>query len=268
MGKTNSSSQTEEPVTRKRLIHDYVNMPKCPDFTSTETNVEIMKNELQIKHIKLKASFPKVMKDVMNNKHNLFLIQHELYRNNHSVTPYYKISDRAILDSWLKLIMLHHLEHHVYARLAKGEFGVAIQAIRDIPKGTYVFENTSGICHLYHPVKIKDHEVNDDAIKTLLNDFYLSFTSDSIEYPIPILGPNMIDMSFFLNHDDPGNIKIDISKASDHCDMSSYIAARDIQKDEFLTINYAQFAQNNSDRRKLLERMPFLKNLSPFKNGF
>lgn len=274
-------------------------LPKCEfDVNSIKTySCKLFsEEEPKIKAILLKRTAPQLIKNIFNTKHHRQIIQHvlqntiqgiqgiqdiqdiqdiqEKYKLNSKTTGYGYDYD-VVLKSWLKLFMLHHLEHHVFARLANGEHGVSIKAIRTIPEGTRVFENMSGQCTLYHPIDITEDEINDgdsdNSIKELLNDFYLQLNGNDVTYPIPAMGPNMIDMSFFLNHASKGNIRIDT--AAD-CDMSSYVSSMEIEKGSTLTINYLEFTKKNDrpdevDPKKvvnLVNRMPFLASLDPFNN--
>jgi hypothetical protein len=253
-------------------------LPLCINFNILN-NLECDFNERIsiIKKINIRQSASKNIKDIFKNPHNLKLIEEQLLLQNIIVEQYYKISSnyQEILNSWLKLIMLHHLKFHVYTRLANGEYGVRIKAIRDIPKDTILFQTTSGKCTNYDPINITLSEVNDfnidEGTKNILDDFYLYLTENNITYPIPALGPNIIDLSFFLNHDCNGNISI---ISDDNCDMSSYMNIRKIKKCETLTINYVEFAKNYNGEininklNNLVNRMPFLVNLEPFKDQF
>lgn len=270
------------------------------NFKTAKNNTCFQNIKLKIKTIKIKRNAPKVIKDVLNYEHNLKLIQSKLekstshsniFKTTQNNLLIFKISNntnyKEILNSWLKLIMLHHLKYHVYARLKNGEYGVSIVAIRDIPKGTRVFENTAGPCTMYYPITINNSAYEQsntkdergklvgDPTRDLLNDFYLSLLTDGkAEYPIPVLGPNMIDMSFFLNHSyDNNNIMIENSNQTRHCDMSSYVAKNNIKEGDTLNINYAEFALDDQNINKiklenLVGRMKFLKDLYPFKNQF
>lgn len=292
----------------------YQELPACPaNINLGEKDCETKKLSLQainamvgIRLIKLKRNAPMIIKNVINNPHNLLLIQNELSQSKpllieqhvleqiieaKSKDKKYKLifqistggNYKTVLNSWLKLIMLHHLKYHVYTRLTKGTHGVAIQAIKDIPIGARVFENTAGPCSLYYPISIKEKDdfnvhIKDtaaslDPTKELLNDFYLSLLSTGVEYPVPVLGPNTIDMSFFLNHDYDGNIAIENTKNTEKCDMSSYITVKPINKKTLLTINYAEFALESEHISKekvenLVNRMQFLVDLEPFTGKF
>jgi hypothetical protein len=274
-------------------------LPECLDIATacngnsckiTTINNTIINNvkykDIKIKKIEFKINNdeknePKLKYDVLNNLHNLLLIQEKLMtqllspNTRNKVKANYFINNKETLDSWLKFIMLHHLKYHVFTRLARGEFGVGIQAVKLIPKDTLIFKTTASDCLTYHPVTLTVSEVAeiDKGTKSILDDFYLSLSDveDKIAYPIPLLSPNAIDMSFFLNHDCNGNIVMDDS--NDSCDMSSYKAKTDISKDCFLTINYAEFGKigNDYDQNKmenLLKRMTFLIGIEPFKKEY
>ena len=263
-------------------------LPKCNCKSIKEYDCrEPPKDEPQIKAILLKRTAPQLIKNIFNTKHHRQIIEHVLQDQGQEVKEKYKLNTTTndyenILESWLKLFMLHHLEHHVFARLAPGEHGVSIKAIRDIPQGTRVFENMSGQCPLYHPIDITEDDIIGSplSIKELLNDFYLQLNTDEnnqsvttkVTYPIPAMGPNMIDMSFFLNHAESGNIRIDNNSG---CDMSSYVSSTEIIQGTPLTINYLEFTKkdgsddvDDNKLKNLVDRMPFLKDLDPFKTLF
>lgn len=163
----------------------------------------------------------------------------------------------------LKLLMIHHLQHHVHARLGKTDYGVGVLAIRDIPKGMPIFDNLLTKCATYSPVSISNtnvkkvnsriHKPNEKEtpIESLLADFFLQ-TGQKINYPIPLYGPNSIDTSFYLNHSYCPNLTI--TYPSD-CDMSVYVAAKDISAGEQLTIDYTTFGFTDDE---IKARMPFL----------
>lgn len=267
--------------TQPAACKQYPDLPLCTninfDFKCTTQST----TPITLKSIKIKRNAPKIIKEVLNSAHNRALIQAALTNQNTQLKENYRINPtdtyNKILHSWLKLIMLHHLKHHVFARLAKGDHGVQIVAVKDIPAGTRVFQTTRASCRLYFPVEVTDTQVEtalqgDKAVKEILNDFFLQLEDNSAVFPIPVLGPNTIDMSFFLNHAYPGNIGIE---AEGYCDMSSYIAISEIPKDTPLSINYAEFCKGSNEQQmskqkleNLVNRMQFLLNLAPFQGKF
>jgi SET domain-containing protein len=90
-------------------------------------------------------------------------------------------------------------------------------------------------------------------VYSLLKDFCLGSQKNDMYFPVSALGPNALDISFFLNHSDAPNVAIDFKG----CDMSYYIAGRDIKQGEELTIDYKQFDFPDS---LMIEHMPFLFN--------
>lgn len=165
-------------------------------------------------------------------------------------------------DACLKLLMIHHLQHHVHARLAKSNFGVGVFAIRDIPMGMPIFDNLLTKCATYKPVTIDTNNVNlvnskiqsgKAPIQSLLADFFLQ-KGKQITYPVPVYGPNSIDTSFYLNHSDKPNLEITYPA---ECDMSVYVAARNIEAGEELSIDYTKFG---FEPEEICARMPFLTN--------
>jgi SET domain-containing protein len=155
------------------------------------------------------------------------------------------------LNEILKELMMRHLERDVVARLGKSEYGVGVFAFRKIVKGQQPFMTLAGPCINYHLVRVESEKVKeiDTPLNSYLSDFYLS---PSTMYPIPALGPNTIDLGFYLNHSDTPNLDI---KDIDECEYSVYIANRDIEPEEELTIDYCHFGL----KREVIEnQMPFL----------
>ena len=137
-----------------------------------------------------------------------------------------------------KEILRDHLQNRVVARLGKSQYGVGVFAFRDIPKGMYPFTTPYGKCVPYHTISFSKKEVSDldptGNLMSLMVDFFLD--SDG-NFPIPALGPNAMDISFYLNHSETPNLGID----NKSCDMTSYFATRDIKAGEELAINYCEF---------------------------
>ena len=280
-------------------------LPKVNDADLYALDCKNIANNI-IKKITLKRNAPSLIKDIFNSEHNLKVIEgciSQMSTQNSTIVlkTHYTLNCKTaanydyddIVNSWLKLLMLHHLKHHVFTRLASIDYppfknangndviirGVAIKAIKDIPESTRVFENMRGNCSLYYPVDISEDNANKfvngdkNPIKELLNDFFLQLNGDDVIYPVVALGPYAIDMSFFLNHSfDDENVRDDDSEKK--CDMSSYITTRVINKNEYLNINYVRFTLdgygnvNKTKLDNLLKRMPFLKTLEPFKSKY
>lgn len=163
-------------------------------------------------------------------------------------------------NACLKLLMIHHLKHHVHARLGKSNFGVGVFAIRDIAKGMPIFDNLLTKCATYNPVTIDANNVKQvnsrvksgkTPIESLLADFFLQ-SGKQITYPVPVYGPNSIDTSFYLNHSETPNLTITYPE---YCDMSVYVAARQIDAGEELSIDYTKFGFKQEE---IQQRMPFL----------
>lgn len=295
---TMDNAQTETCGDSQCTSLPEINTDLLNSFLESKTICELS-IPAQIHKIVIKRNAPQLIKDIFNSEHNRKVIEDFLnYIKKYNtkdlvISPKYVMNCQtqyydSIVKSWLKLLMLHHLKYHVFTRLASIDYpsngndvivrGVAIQAIRKIPKGTRVFENMRGNCSLYYPIDISEGNADtfenvtkENPIKALLNDFFLQLNSDNVIYPVMALGPNAIDMSFFLNHSfDTENIKDDDNESK--CDMSSYITTRDIEKGEYLNINYIRFTLDSNGKvsktklDNLLNRMPFLKTLKPFDN--
>lgn len=207
--------------------------------------------------------------NIFNTLHNRYILQQFINKKNHNsnidITKNYKVKIHRpeTKKALMKLLMMHHIEHHVFARLATTHHGVGIVAIKDIPEGTPIFDNIQTQCVNYDPLDITTQNVdkfkNKDPIIKLMDDFFLS--QKEKVYPIPLLGPNSMDISFYLNHSKTPNLSITYP---DECDMSVYIAKMDITVGSPLTIDYTTFGIDESvlTNRK---SMAFLKAPPPAK---
>ena len=164
-------------------------------------------------------------------------------------SPYILKLHRNVRKDVIHMLMLHHLHHHVYARVYKTNFGVGVMAIKDIPANVSVFDTMMSRCPKYLPIHISPTEAAalDPATREMLGDFFLGPRG---EYPVPIMGPNTIDVSFYLNHSLLPNLDI---RYLEGCDMSVYVTRQPVVKGQELTIDYRQF-----DIKNIQERMPFL----------
>lgn len=154
----------------------------------------------------------------------------------------------------LKAILINHLKTGVVARLGYSKMidGIGVFAIKPIKAGTFVFATTASNCNdaeYIIPITNKDLGVNDKAVKKLLNDFFIDTNGTN---PVPLLGPNSMDISFYLNHNENSNLTIRF----DCGNYTTYVASRDILEGEELFINYCDF---NIDKNILVKYMPFLQ---------
>ncbi len=196
-------------------------------------------------------NIPNTVREILNTPHNKALL-YSSYRNGMFQRSNAQITIRTqnILNRCLKEIVLHNLKYHTVARLFKSTYGVGVVAIKPIAKGTRIFDTTLG-CLPCNPVMISKNEIgNNEGLETLLNDFLVpSLENGELHYPVPMLGLNGIDISFFLNHSEDCNVE---SISTGNCDMSVYAAKRDIQIGEELTLDYKKFGN------VIRQTMPFL----------
>lgn len=221
-------------------------LPKCTFYHDRPMITKIDCSDLSVSKFHLQ---------ILNTKHNRNLI--------YSLTKYEGDIEfnKNEVEECIKIIVTHNLKYHVCARLFKSEYGVGVQAIRNIPKKTYIFDNTLGSCIQYHPVSFTEKEVEDAAgptVSAYIKDFYLSEKRQNngdtiLSLPINVLGPNTMDISFFLNHSDTPNLGIKNNKKE--CDMTVYYSLRDIKINEELTIDYNKFDLSEKVINKF---MPFL----------
>jgi SET domain-containing protein len=128
----------------------------------------------------------------------------------------------------------------VYTRLAPTAYGVGVIAIRSIPQGTDPFKNCDPFGDVLE-ISESEFEASDapEEAKELARDFC---ALQNGTYFVPDYGIDAIDKSYFLNHSDTPNL-------TTHDDGESFVALRDIAKDEELTANYGQYHHTRRFRR-------------------
>jgi SET domain-containing protein len=135
--------------------------------------------------------------------------------------------------------LLKHLKNDIYCRIGVSKVhGVGVIAIKDIPKGTIPFATLSKeedkIINLTKD-DIKDIHPN---VRKLLADFFGDKKSN--DYDVYAYGPNYINISFYLNHNDKPNI--DIIKDTEN-NYLNFFTNRKIKKGEELFINYNKYSE-------------------------
>ncbi|ARF11243.1 SET domain protein [Klosneuvirus KNV1] len=134
--------------------------------------------------------------------------------------------------------LLNNLKYDTYCRIGISKIhGVGVIAIKKIPKGTnpFMLTNKKGI--KYDLIELSKKEIDrlPKNVKKIVTDFIA--IDDNGNYPIPYNGPNSLDPSFYMNHNDKNNIDLIETKS----EMLEFIANRDIEEGEELTINYKDY---------------------------
>jgi hypothetical protein len=126
--------------------------------------------------------------------------------------------------------------NNVFTRLAPSEKnGVGVIAIRQIPKGTYIFEpddNPTVFVSLVKTVTLSPE------IRRLYKDFCV-LKEGIYECPTNF---NQLTPSWYLNHSDTPNVAADASL--------KFVAIRQIEPGEELTANYRTYSENENDSLK------------------
>ena len=123
----------------------------------------------------------------------------------------------------------------VYSRLKPSStHGVGVFAIRDIPKGTYIFEPDDD-----DTVFVPAQEVRSlsPEVRRLYEDFCV-LEGEVYECPSSL---NKLTPAWFLNHSKNPNVSADFSL--------KFFAMRDIETGEELTTDYGTYSENESDNK-------------------
>lgn len=144
------------------------------------------------------------------------------------------------LNYVLAKVMRHHIAKDVYARLKATSYGgVGVFAIRPIPKGVFPFRTLAGLCYAEESINLDKTDIAriHPNMKAYMDDFFIG---DEGKFPIPMLGPNGMDISFYLNHSDTPNMEIVYHPT---CKYTTYRTSREIRDGEELSIDYCKFAR-------------------------
>ena len=149
------------------------------------------------------------------------------------VWTHYIFSDEPWADFWSDA---HHLlggtlpHDRVYARLqASSLSGVGVFAIRNIPKGTYIFEPDDAVL-----ISIRKSETEHltPTLRRLYEDFCV-LKGETYQCPSSF---NNLTPSWYLNTSENPNVAADSSL--------KFYAVRDIQPGEELTADYSTYSDN------------------------
>ena len=138
--------------------------------------------------------------------------------------------------------LIKDLEENIYCRLKPSSVhGIGVFAIRDIPKGVNPFRG----CRISALRKIKREEIMSNPhiipeVKEYVSAIYPVY--DGIIY-MPAHGINAVDISYFLNHSDTPNLKV--QERND----DFFIAARKIKEDEELFADYNMYNDKNPSQK-------------------
>ena len=165
--------------------------------------------------------------------------------------------------------LLQNLKEDVLCKVGVSKInGVGLIAIKDIPKGTTVFNLSN-----YHPERDELVDVSEEEISSLDSEVVdLIKTYSAIShlgtYTIHENGLNNISLGYYLNHSDDPNITIKMVESTPFdlsstmlidttpCQYLNFVAIKDIKKGEELTENYRHLSH---DTEKLKEQFDFLK---------
>lgn len=134
--------------------------------------------------------------------------------------------------------LLNNLKYDTYCRIGVSKIhDVGVIAIKKIPKGTNPFMITNKNTIKYDLVDLSKNEVDrlPKNVKKLITDFIA--IDENGKYNVPYYGMNSLDPSFYMNHSDHNNIDLVETKS----EMLEFIANRDINEGEELTINYKEY---------------------------
>jgi SET domain-containing protein len=133
--------------------------------------------------------------------------------------------------------LLNHLKNDIFCRIGVSKVhGVGVIAIKDIPKGTMPFITLSK--EEDKIINLTDNDIKDfpKGVRTILKDFFGG--KKNKDYDVYAYGPNYINISFYLNHNEKPNIDIIDDPKYNYL---MFITNRKIKKGEELFINYNKF---------------------------
>ena len=143
-----------------------------------------------------------------------------------------------------KAKVLKHLKDDTWVRMAKTKYGAGLRAIRDIPKDTYIFKTSTGICNSDDWVRLEESEIRTlpKAVQDLIYDFgAISGGPMANKGPaiVPRLGFNTMDISNFMNHSEKPNCTAVESRKTKMPCLMTFKTKRKVKSGEMMTYNYA-----------------------------
>ena len=142
--------------------------------------------------------------------------------------------------------LIESLKRDVYCRVSTSSIsGVGVVAIRDIPKGTLLFEE----CNEMPPkdyddiIDLTEEEISelDHGTFKLVREVFVK--SHLGTYSIPETGVNTLHWGYFINHSDDPNLGFKTG-VENRYSYVKYITVRDVGEGEELTQNYNLLSLN------------------------
>jgi len=128
------------------------------------------------------------------------------------------------------------LKENTYCRIMPSKIhGVGVFAIKNIPKGTWIFKSCRAT--RYYKFYKKELKKLPEKVRQYVLDM---FPCEGDYYFVPRFGLNNIDISYFTNYSQRPNLGI-------KKDKSDFYALRDIKVGEELTSNYKDFSEEYCD---------------------
>lgn len=133
--------------------------------------------------------------------------------------------------------VIKSLEKEVFTRIGVSKIhGVGVFAVKPIPKGCNPFYETRSADFIAVPVKnVTTNPRICDGVKQMVNDFAPEVDG---AYYLPQYSLNELGTGFYLNHSDSPNMQA-VNDGED------FIALRDIEVGEELTVDYETYSEKN-----------------------
>jgi SET domain-containing protein len=132
--------------------------------------------------------------------------------------------------------LIHDLKEDTYCRIMPSKIhGVGVFAIKDIPKGTWIFKS----CRTSHYYRLSKKELKELPKKV---EKYILDMCRCVEdyYLVPKFGMNNIDISYFVNHSKKPNL-------GTKKDEDNFFALRNIKSGEELFTDYQGYSEECFD---------------------
>ena len=137
--------------------------------------------------------------------------------------------------------VLASLKNDIYARPSVTKYGVGVKAFRSIPKGVDPYKLCLKKCWDKQISIPYDKLKADKKTKTYLLDFFI--VDDDGMITLNENGPNMMNISMFMNHSNtPNVVALDPKKC-----FTKFKTLRRIKAGEELTIDYRMYEFNQED---------------------
>ena len=151
--------------------------------------------------------------------------------------------------------LINNTKSKIFCKIGVSDIsGVGVIAIKDIPKGTKIFECCNEeLLGLDTPIEVNKNDLGEveDSVLEYIDNFIVQREPDV--YPLPFRGFNSINIIYYLNHSIKPNVEFCLDGEPD--EFVAFVTSKEIKKGEEITQDYNNLSYN---KKELLKQFSFL----------